>query len=49
MNGPTTLTITGDSVAFTTVTLGTGSYAFSLEAKDTWGNTTTKVFPFDLP
>ena len=49
MNGPTTLTITGDSVAFTTVTLGTGSYAFSLEAKDTWGNTTTKMFPFDLP
>jgi len=49
MNGPTTLTIAGDSVAFTTVTLGTGSYAFSLEAKDTWGNTATKVFPFDLP
>jgi len=49
MNGPTTLTIDVDSVAFTTVTLGTGSYAFSLEAKDTWGNTTTKVFPFDLP
>ena len=49
MNGPTTLTIAGDSVAFTTVTLGTGSYAFSLDAKDTWGNTTTKVFPFDLP
>ena len=35
MNGPTTLTIDVDSVAFTTVTLGTGSYAFSLEAKDT--------------
>ena len=49
MSGPTTLTIDVDSVAFTTVTLGTGSYAFSLDAKDTWGNTTTKVFPFDLP
>ena len=32
-SGPTSLTIAGDAVAFTTVTLSTGSYAFSLDAR----------------
>ncbi len=48
-NGPTDITISTDSIAFTTAPPGTGGYDLSLEAKDTWGNVTSQSFPFDVP
>jgi hypothetical protein len=48
-NGPTKVTLAGDSVAFTSAGLGAGSYSISLQAKDTWGNPTTRAFPFTVP
>jgi hypothetical protein len=47
--GQTGVTLPGDAVTFTAAGLGTGSYAFSLQAKDTWGNATTQFYNFTLP
>ena len=47
--GPTDITISSDSIAFTTASPGTGDYELSLEAKDTWGNVTSQLFPLAVP
>lgn len=46
--GPTGLTLPAGSLAFTTAAPAAGSYGFTLEAKDIWGNQTTKLFPFTV-
>jgi hypothetical protein len=48
-NSPTKVTFAGDSVAFTAAGLSAGDYAISLQAKDTWGNPTTRAFAFTQP
>jgi hypothetical protein len=46
--GPTGLTLPAGPLAFTTALPGAGSYGFTLEAKDIWGNQTSKLFPFTI-
>jgi hypothetical protein len=46
--GPTGLTLPAGSLSFTTASPGAGSYGFTLEAKDIWGNQTSKLFPFTV-
>ena len=47
--GPEMVTIDGDAVQFTAMTPEAGSYALSIEPKDTWGNASFELFPFNLP
>jgi hypothetical protein len=47
--GPAGITLPTGSLGFTTVAPGAGSYGFTLEAKDIWGNQTSDLFPFTVP
>ena len=46
--GPTGITLPAGSLGFTTVAPGAGSYGFTLEAKDIWGNQSSDLFPFTV-
>jgi hypothetical protein len=47
--GPAGITLPTGSLGFTMVAPGAGSYGFTLEAKDIWGNQTSDLFPFTVP
>ncbi len=48
-SGGTGVSVPGSTVDFTLARVGAGTYAFSLQANDTWGNQAMQFFDFSVP